>query len=155
MLDRDLSIISQTAAKAATELAVAEIAAGNQFNEANWHRYHQLVFDAVLDIAGAQTVAPATVDGAAAVRGAFPGATVVQDAPQPPTVTTETGGFLAAQGINPAQLSTARDNKPQEQAIINELDQAPGNFYDNRNDKRNPKAPDFKRKSDGAPLWLR
>jgi hypothetical protein len=100
----------------------------------------------------------AAVNPVDAVRGAFPGATVVnqpQPQPQPTTVTTEAGGFLASQGLNPASLSTARDNKPQEQAIINELDQVPSNFYDNRQDKRNPKAPDFKRKSDGAPLWIR
>lgn len=30
----------------------------------------------------------------------------------------------------------------------------PSGFYDNRNDKRNPNSPDFKRKSDGEGLWL-
>jgi hypothetical protein len=43
---------------------------------------------------------------------------------------------------------------PDEAALWSEVMAQPDRWFDNRTDKRNPKAPDFKRKGTGEGLWL-
>lgn len=44
--------------------------------------------------------------------------------------------------------------KRSKEELITELQSNPGQFFDNRVGKKNPKGPDFKRKSSGEGLWL-
>jgi hypothetical protein len=155
-LDRDLSIIAQVAAKAATELAAAEIAAGNAFDGASWKNRTRVIFQHIIEVAGGSVTAADPVE---ALVTAFPGSEVTQVAPveqaSAPVAPAATG-WLAANGLNPARLSTSSDNKANEFALIQELDaRGTDAFWDNRVNKKNPKGPDLKHKVTGQALWVR
>ncbi|MEW5307983.1 MAG: hypothetical protein WDW36_010349 [Sanguina aurantia] len=58
---------------------------------------------------------------------------------------------LASADISSAvSASSGRSNEPAWQLLVN----APEQYYDNRINKSNPKAPDFKHKTSGEALWL-
>jgi hypothetical protein len=59
----------------------------------------------------------------------------------------------AAPAPKPAR-ATAAPSGGDKEALWRELDENPSKFFDNRQGKTNPKAPDFKRKGTGEPLWL-
>lgn len=145
-IDREYSIVSQVAAKAATDIAVAQINNGVPFDIVSWLTNQEAINEAILNSAGSTAAAAAVVQ-------AFPSAQVVaQPAPQAVTAPAPAGNSL---GINPNQLSTAKDDKAIEFDLVNDLLANPRNWYDNRQSKPNPKGPDFKRKADGKALWLR
>jgi hypothetical protein len=151
-LDRDLSIIAQVAAKAATELSVAEIGAGQQFDSDAWKSRTKAIFNFIIQTAGG--VAAPVQDVTVAVANVFPEAQVVA-APAPAPAPVTGGGFLASIGARPHQLSTTGDEKVNLHAHVADLDANPGDYYDNRANKKNPKGPDFKHKRTGVALWLR
>lgn len=82
-------------------------------------------------------------NGAAMIQNAFPGTTVASPA--------EAAAFTPA----PAAIPGAADGDPQVAALWQEFFADPSKFWDNRADKRNPRAPDFKNKDNGdKALWL-
>ena len=99
-----------------------------------------------------QQQAPASQpDPVQAVTNAFPGSTVIA----PPQA-------AQAAPAAPAPVPGVQQQGPDPEvaALWNQLlsdvqtGQFQANWYDNRADKTNPRAPDFKRKSDKAALWL-
>ena len=90
----------------------------------------------------------ASVQQAAAMVGqAFPGTTTV-----PATQFQAAAPVVQAQ---PAAIPGVADGDAQVAAIWQEFFADPSKFWDNRSDKRNPRAPDFKNKDNGdKALWL-
>jgi hypothetical protein len=152
-IDRELSIVAQVAAKEAGAISRSIIETGGTWDENAFTLMTAHIYDVIVELAnGSSAPAAATVaQPEAAVVQAFPGAQVVQPAAAPAG-----NGFLATNGINPNGLSTAKDDKGIEFQLVQDLDSTGTNgWYDNRVGKKNPKGPDFKRKSDGKALWLR
>ncbi|GAX85183.1 hypothetical protein CEUSTIGMA_g12601.t1 [Chlamydomonas eustigma] len=58
------------------------------------------------------------------------------------------------QGDKPARPPFARLSPEEERELWAELERDRSQFWDNRENKRNPKAPDYKQKSTGHGLWL-
>ena len=83
---------------------------------------------------------------------AFPGAQVVQEGPA--AYIPQQPAFTNPQS-QPAPVPGATDGDPQTAALWQELLQDREAWWDNRINKRNPKAPDFKHKKDGdKALWI-
>jgi hypothetical protein len=124
---RDVSIISQVAAKAATELLVANIKAGAfqdgdmSNEEAEFGRYYGMVRSRVL----------ADVLEAEAQRQ-FEGSKS-EPAPEP---------FVANTGPAPVPGAASTDID----LLWREYFRNPGDWWDNRQNKTNPNGPDFKKK---------
>ena len=100
---------------------------------------------------------------------AFPGATIEPAAqaqiPQaaPVFVRREEGGPVEQFHLNnpgtyqqaaPAPIPGAVDGDPATAALWQSYFADPSAWWDNRRDKRNPKAPDFKHKASGDALWV-
>lgn len=81
------------------------------------------------------------LDSAAASAAAAPAA-------KPTTVNRHNGSG------GPVAKSYGDGVKRSKEELIAELQSNPAQFFDNRVDKKNPKGPDFKRKSSGEGLWL-
>lgn len=82
------------------------------------------------------------LDSAAASAAAAP-------APRATTPSQSHGG-----NVTSAKRDYGDGVKRSKDQLIAELQSNPGQFFDNRVDKKNPKGPDFKRKSSGEGLWL-
>jgi hypothetical protein len=124
---RDVSIISQVAAKAATELLVANIKAGAfqdgdmSNEEAEFGRYYDMVRERVLaDVLEAEA------------QKQFPGA-------QAETVQV---AFNPTNGPAPIPGAGSSDVDLQWRDYFRN----PGDYWDNRQNKTNPNGPDFKKK---------
>jgi hypothetical protein len=125
---RDVSIISQVAAKAATELMCANIKAGNYGEEINepaeaeeFGRYYGLVRERILaDVLAAEA------------QKQFPGA-------QAETVQV---AFNPTNGPAPVPGAGSSDVDLQWRDYFRN----PGEYWDNRQNKTNPNGPDFKKK---------
>jgi len=124
---RDVSIISQVAAKAATELLVANIKAGAfqdgdmSNEEAEFGRYYGMVRERVLaDVLEAEA------------QKQFPGA-------QAETVQV---AFNPTNGPAPVPGAGSSDVDLQWRDYFRN----PGDYWDNRQNKTNPNGPDFKKK---------
>jgi hypothetical protein len=124
---RDVSIISQVAAKAATELLVANIKAGAfqdgdmSNEEAEFGRYYDMVRGRVLaDVLAAEG------------ERQFPGAKA-EAAPEP---------FAPNTGPAPVPGAGSSDVDLQWRDYFRN----PGEYWDNRQNKTNPNGPDFKKK---------
>lgn len=99
--------------------------------------------------AAAPTAAPkqtlqSTPDATTQLREAFNGGTVSED-----TTVRQVNFGGHDSSIDPLTLSKAEQKK----WLAAELKANPGAFYDNRTDKRNPKAPDWKHKTSGLGIW--
>lgn len=104
----------------------------------------------------------------AQVAEAFPGTTSVPPQQAPAPVQDPNPAHLVpapqpqyqpqapvAPAPQPAAIPGAADGDPIVASIWEEFFQDPQAFWDNRNGKRNPKAPDFKNKANGdRALWL-
>lgn len=144
--DRDRSIIAQVAVKEATNLVTALMPNVHPGEAAG------VIADVSVILRGA------IYDGIAVetVEAVFPGTTQQQDAQVIPHPTTVQPVQNAPQP--PAPIPGVQADPSD--ALWQELVQHPENFYDNRHDKRNPKAPDFKHKTKkegqyNVGLWLR
>lgn len=80
------------------------------------------------------------------VNGLDSAAASAAAAPAPKAYTPKSNG--------PVAKSYGDGVKRSKEDLIAELQSNPGQFFDNRVDKKNPKGPDFKRKSSGEGLWL-
>jgi hypothetical protein len=124
---RDVSIISQVAAKAATELLAASIHEADHEgidDEAQlWSTYYDMVRDRVLaDVKQVEA------------ENQFPGSQVEQ-APTP---------FVPNAGSGPAPVPGAGSSDVDLQ--WRDYFRNPGEYWDNRQNKTNPNGPDFKKK---------
>lgn len=115
----------------------------------------------------------------AAVVQAFPGAQIEPQAaaqipqPNPVFVRNEPGGPVTpaprafdpqaayearqaafGQPVQPSPVPGVEDGDPATAALWRQYFNDPSAFWDNRRDKRNPKAPDFKAKNGGEGLWI-
>lgn len=80
---------------------------------------------------------------------AFPTATFQPEAP----AEWKTEPFVHEQNVSPAPIPGATEGK--DDALWRRYFQDPSKWWDNRKDKRNPRAPDFKLKDDGdVALWI-
>lgn len=93
--------------------------------------------------APAQTL-KSTPDATTQLREAFNGGTVSED-----TTVRQVNFGGHDSSIDPLTLSKAEQKK----WLAAEVKINPGAFYDNRTDKRNPKAPDWKHKTSGLGIW--
>lgn len=85
-------------------------------------------------------------------RRAFPGS-VVEPAPSGPA---PAAAPAAAGGDNPpfaGDTTNPAEKKANKEWAEARLQSHPNEFWDNRESKRNPKAPDFKHKSSGIGVW--
>lgn len=104
-----------------------------------------------------------------AVRGTFGQVTEVHATPAapaapaaalapPPAMTAAPAAAPAAATADEPPYDAGTQDREQKAAngrwAKNRLQSHPDEFWDNRNDKRNPKAPDFKHKNTGIGVWL-
>lgn len=61
---------------------------------------------------------------------------------------------LAARCTPPGARAEAEPERREPSDLWEELRAKPEKFWDNREGKRNPRAPDYKHKDTGAALWL-
>lgn len=82
------------------------------------------------------------------VKRAFPGTVEAADAPK-----AAAGGGGGAEPPYSADTKDPDERKANREWAEARLESHPNEFWDNRQDKRNPKAPDFKHKSSGIGVW--
>jgi hypothetical protein len=98
----------------------------------------------------------------AVVERAFPGTEVVEqvaDVIDIPTPAAQLAAAIEPVGPNPPfpgdyKSLTKEQNDANKRWAVARFATHPGEFYDNRNDKRNPKAPDVKHRASGIGAWL-
>jgi hypothetical protein len=124
-----------------------------------------LIGPALSFIDQAQEAALADAQKAAVVQ-AFPGAQIEPQAqaqiPQtnPVFVRREPGGDVGPAfdsghlNVQPTPVPGVQDGDPAVAALWQQYFQDPSAFWDNRQGKRNPKAPDFKHRTSGEGLWI-
>lgn len=143
---RDQSIITQVAAKIASDLTVA---AGGDV------RIEDLLGDFAVAL---PTVRDALFDAvnAAIAESTFAGSTNVTPIQAAPSYQPQPPAEPVYQPVAaPAPIPGATDGDPATAALWVELQQNPGDWYDNRTSKKNPRGPDFKNRRDGdKALWV-
>jgi hypothetical protein len=155
LTDKDIQILKQVAFKAAVDAAVVDASiSGDGFDTDAFEKYtsyfNEQLFGLINSTGGLEAAT-------ASVVAAFPGATVtaISEAPSAAAVPAP------VPGARPISADSSDDELWQD-VITNRKD-----WWDNRNDKRNPKAPDFKHKTivkgkypvglwfDRAPAWAK
>lgn len=118
--------------------------ARNAFLQAKAVVFEQLGVDHTLDESGV------VVEVA---RRAFPGS-VVEPAPSAPAAAPAAGGASAgAQPPFSADTDDFAEKKANKEWAQARLASHPNEFWDNRESKRSPKAPDYKHKNTGIGVW--
>jgi hypothetical protein len=136
------------AAKIAADLTVAAYTTGTNPSEllGAWAALFADITDVVLD-RQANPPTPGAVDVVATVTAAFPGSEMVS----PPAISPAVPAPAAATSPPPS-VAPAAGTDPLEQAwLMFKADFDAGrlgdNWWDNRNNKKNPRSPDYKHKS--------
>jgi hypothetical protein len=153
LTDKDIQILKQVAFKAAVDAAVVDAeVSGEGFDTDNFEGhlgyFNEQLFGLINSTGGVESTT-------AQVAATFPGATVtpIQQAPS--------AAPAPVPGAKPISADSSDDELWQD-VVTNRSD-----WWDNRNDKRNAKAPDFKHKTivkgkyplglwfDRAPAWAK
>lgn len=159
---RDQSIITQVAAKIASDLAVAARDTKIEDLVSDWAVALPTVAEALFE----QIATKQTETAASSVIAAFPGSVVVpaSEGWQPADFNTTAGATpqppLYVPQAAPTPIPGVTDGDPATNAMWIELQQNPSAWYDNRTGKTNPRAPDFKHRTQGTSttgnksLWI-